>query len=145
MSRILIDTSVLIKWVHTAGEGEVAEARALRSAHVASDLQAHIIDLAVYEMGNVLLRALKWPPSDVADQIDDLLTIVGPPLPLSLDLVRPAAALAHQHRLTFYDACWAATAQALDLPFVSADKALLAAGLAESPSVIVKRLRLSMS
>jgi hypothetical protein len=36
-----------------------------------------MLDLALYEIGNVLLRALHWDPADVADQLDDLLAIVG--------------------------------------------------------------------
>jgi predicted nucleic acid-binding protein len=51
----LVDTSVLIKWFHS--EGELPHARALRSAHVAGELDAHILDLATYELGNVLVRA----------------------------------------------------------------------------------------
>lgn len=46
---------MLIKWFHS--EGELPHARALRSAHVAGELDAHILDLATYELGNVLVRA----------------------------------------------------------------------------------------
>lgn len=48
---------MLIKWFHSEGEGELPHARALRSAHVAGELDAHILDLATYELGNVLVRA----------------------------------------------------------------------------------------
>ena len=54
MTRVLIDTSVLIKWFHSKGESELDAARALRSAHLRGEIQAHVIDLAVYEVGNVL-------------------------------------------------------------------------------------------
>jgi hypothetical protein len=43
---------------------------------------------------------------DVADQLDDLLAIVGPPLTISPDWLRQAALLAYQHDLAFYDASW---------------------------------------
>ena len=142
MTRLLIDTSVLIKWFHQAGESELVEARALRDAHVRGDLAAHILDLAVYEVGNVLARALRWPAGDVADQLDDLLAITGNPLVMTRGWLRDAAAVAEQHALSYYDACWAATAAALGIPLVSADRRLLAAGLAESPSATVARLKL---
>ena len=61
MTRLLIDTSVLIKWFHSDGESELEQARALRSAHVTGELDAHMLDLAIYEVGNVLTRALRWP------------------------------------------------------------------------------------
>lgn len=142
MTHLLIDTSVLIKWFHAEGEGELSESRALRSAHVAGDLDAHMLDLATYEVGNVLVRALRWEPAQVADQLDDLQTILGPPLLMTGDWLRHAAHLAHHHGLTFYDASWAAAAGKLNMTLVSADRKLLAAGLAESPSTTVARLKL---
>lgn len=54
-----------------------------------------------------------------------------------------AAVLAETHALSFYDASWAATVAALDVPLVSADRRLLAAGLAESPSAFATRLNLT--
>jgi len=142
VTHLLIDTSVLIKWFHADGEGELPEARALRSAHTSGDIDAHMLDLAIYEVGNVLLRALHWKPTQVADQLDDLRVILGPPLLMTEDWLRYAAHLAHRHSLTFYDAAWAATADNLNMTLVSADLQLLAAGLAESPATAVARLRL---
>ncbi|HYI57300.1 MAG TPA: type II toxin-antitoxin system VapC family toxin [Microlunatus sp.] len=142
MTHLLIDTSVLIKWFHGEGESELAESRILRRAHVSGDLDAHVLDLAVYEVGNDLLRALRWGPTEVADQLDDLHTVLGPPLVMTADWLRRAAALAHHHRLSFYDASWAAAADKLNMPLVSADRQLLATGLAESPSSTVARLKL---
>lgn len=142
MTRLLVDTSVLIKWFHRAGEAELNEARALRAAHVSGDLDAHILDLAVYEAGNVLVRSLNWPPDEVADQLDDLLAICGTPLVPTPQWLRDASNLANEHNLSFYDAAWAATARGLGVPLVSADAKLVDAHLAESPTQIVERLRL---
>lgn len=50
-------------------EHELSQARALRSAHIAGDLDAHVLDFAFYEVGNVLSRALRWTGVDVADQL----------------------------------------------------------------------------
>jgi hypothetical protein len=86
--------------------------------------------------------ALRWEPDDVADQLGDPRTVLGPPLVMTADWLRHAAALARTHTLSFYDASWAATAIALRMPLVSADTWLLAAGLAESPRDIVTRLKL---
>lgn len=143
MTRVLIDTSVLIKWFHDEGESEFAEARAIRDAHIRGDLDAHVLDLAIYEVGNVLTRALTWPASDVGDQLDDLLTIVGSPIVMAPGWLRDAATLAETHALSFYDASWAAAAAALGIRLVSADRRLLTAGLAETPSAVVSRFNLA--
>ena len=65
MTTLLVDTSVLIKWFHSEGETSLAEARAIRDANERGDLDARVIDLAVYEMGNLLLRSLHWSAADV--------------------------------------------------------------------------------
>jgi len=143
VSPLLLDTSVLIKWFHSTGEGDLAAARALRDAHLSGRLEVHVLDLAVYEVGNVLSRALRWPADEVAAQLDDLLTICGTPIVIQFDWLRDAATLAAEHGLTFYDAAWAATARGLSIPLVSADRELIAAGLALSPSVAAERLGLS--
>lgn len=142
MTRLLVDTSVLIKWFHEPGESEIPAARALRDAHVRGDLDAHILDLAVYEVGNVLVRALHWVAGDVADQLDDMLAITGPPMAMTQDWLRDASALAEEYRLSFYDASWAATAAALGIALVSADRRLVSAGLAETPTAAAARLKL---
>jgi len=143
MNHLLIDTSVLMKWFHDAGESEVAEARAIRNAHVSGVIEAHILDLAIYEVGNVLVRALRWPAQVVADQLDDLVTILGPPLVMAQEWLHNAAQLAEEHSLSFYDASWAGAAAALGMPLVSADRKLLASGLAETPTAAAGRLKLN--
>lgn len=145
MTRLLIDTSVLIKWFHSEGESELRQARALRSAHAAGELDAHMLDLAAYEVGNVLSRALNWTGDDVADQLEDLHAILGRPLVMTPVWLRRAATLAQTHALSFYDASWAAAAEELGIPLISADRQLLAAGLAESPTEIASRLKLSLT
>lgn len=142
MTSLLVDSSVVIKWFHEEGESEVTEARAIRDAHVDEEVDVRILDLAIYEVGNVLARALKWTAADIGDQLDDLLAIVGPPIVMERDWLRAAAVMAETHSLSFYDASWAACAGALGISLVSADRRLVAAGLAEKPSRVASRLNL---
>lgn len=143
MTAVLVDTSVVIKWFHAAGEPGLAAARAVRDAHQRGDIDARVIDLALYEIGNVLLTALHWPASDIADQLDDVIAVCGTPLATLPAWLRDAAVLGVAHRLSFYDAVWAASARALNIALVSADAKLIAAGLAESPASLSRRLRLT--
>lgn len=139
---VVVDTSVIMKWFHAENEAEVGESRAILAAHRDEILVAHILDLGVYEFGNVLLRALRWSAEDTADQIEDLLVICGPPLVPAPQWRRDAALLAHQHQVTFYDALFAAAARALDAPLISMDQQLLAADLAETPAAFASRVGL---
>ncbi len=143
MTTLLVDTSVLVKWFHSEGESELEEARAIRDAAQRGDVQSRVIDLALYELGNVVLRSLAWTGSDVADQLDDLVVICGAPLAMTAEWFRQAATIGAIHGLTFSDAAWAAAAEGLGVSLVSSDRLLLAAGLAESPTAAAQRLRLS--
>lgn len=71
--------------------------------------------------------------------------IFGTPLLSSPEWLRDAADLASDHRLSFYDAAWAAAARGLGVPLISADRQLLAAGLAESATAAAQRLGLTVS
>jgi predicted nucleic acid-binding protein len=142
VTAIIVDTSVVLTWFHADGETEVVESRAVLAAHRDEVLTAHITELGVYELGNVLLRSLKWTAEDTADQLDDLLVICGPPLVLPPAWHRAAAALCQEHRLTFYDATFVAAARAMRTTLISSDRQLLAAGLAESPAAFARRFGL---
>ena len=142
MTTLLVDSSVIIKWFHHKGETEVNEARAIRDAHQRGDVDTRIIDLALYEIGNMLLDRLRWAAADIADQLDDLITICGVPFVTTPEWLRDAATLGTAHSLTFYDAAWAAAARGLGITLVSADAALLSVGLAESPTTAAGRLQI---
>lgn len=79
---MLIDSSVLVKWFHREDEAEVEQAEALRLARRNGVIRARMLDLAVYEVGNVLVKVLEWQPRAVADQLDVLRTVCGDPLVL---------------------------------------------------------------
>ncbi len=142
MTSLLIDTSVLIKWFHSDGESEVAASRSLLDAAQVGEIQAHVIDLGYYEIGNILLRSLGWSGSQVADQLMDLVLVCGAPLNVTMGWLHEAAELGERFGLTYYDAAWGAVARSLAIPLVSADKQLLATGLAESPTNVAQRLGL---
>jgi predicted nucleic acid-binding protein len=129
---VLADTSVVLKWVHEDGEADVPAARRLLAAHRAGTAQVLVLDLAAYEFGNVLLRALRQPARVVIDQLDLLRRMCGPFVHPAPSWHADAALLGEQHQLSYYDASWATAARALGCPLVSADRALLAAGLAVS-------------
>jgi hypothetical protein len=127
------------KWLHEEGESEVREARALRNAHVKGELDAHILDLAVTRSATCFSAHCTGQPMTLPTSWKTCKSSLARRLRWH-QLADIAANLGHTHGLSFYDACWAATA--LQIPLISADRQLLAAGLAESPTAITTRLRL---
>jgi predicted nucleic acid-binding protein len=139
MTDVVCDASIVLKWFHDEGEEGVEEARRLLAAHRSGRLTAWILDLTFYELGNVLLRALRWSAAEVAAQLDDVRFICAVLTPGSREL-RLAAQLAETHALTFYDAVYAAAARSRGAALATADRALLDSGAGELPAVIAARL-----
>lgn len=139
MTDVVCDASVVLKWFHAEGEHDVEDARRLLAAHRSASITAWILDLTLYELGNILLRALRWPAPQVADQLDDVRAICSVSTPGAVEQ-RLAAAVAEEHALTFYDAAYVAAARSRGALLATADKALLAAGVGESPATVAARL-----
>ena len=132
---VVCDASVALKWFHEAGEEEVAPSRALLETYAARRIDLVVLDLTVYEIGNVLVRALGLSPEQavtILDALDDICPHVAP----GPDELALAARLATEHRLTFYDATYAAVARARSATLATLDGALLGAGLGVRPSEI---------
>lgn len=122
--RIVVDTSVLIKWFKTRDEDLLKEARTLLAEVEARPLEVHVPALFLYEVGNILLVKTRLGPAGLDDAIDRLETlpvIVAPP---ATPLLKRAARLGRELGLTFYDASFLALAVELDCPCITADRRL---------------------
>lgn len=122
--KIVVDTSVLIKWFKTRDEDLSKEARALLREVETQPLEVHVPALLLYEVGNVLLLKTRLAPSgleDVIEQLEALPLTVAPP---AVPLLKRAARLGRELALTFYDASFLALAVELDCPYITADRRL---------------------
>lgn len=123
-SKIVIDTSVLIKWIKTRDEELRSEALALLRAIQRRPLEVTVPALLLYELGNLLLVKTRLDSIGVAaalEQVIELPIVVVNPEPHGL---RRAARLGRELALTFYDASFVALAEELDCVFVTADRRL---------------------
>lgn len=77
MTLVVGDASVVIKWQHEKGEAEVAEARALLAAHARGEVELRILDPVLYEVGNVLVRVLRWEAGRAATALDYISSVVA--------------------------------------------------------------------
>jgi predicted nucleic acid-binding protein len=122
--KIVVDTSVLIKWFKTRDEDLLKEARALLDAVETRALEVHVPALLLYEVGNILLLKTRLGLAglhDVIERLEALPFIVVPP---ATPLLKRAARLGRELELTFYDASFLALAAELDCPYITADRRL---------------------
>lgn len=142
MTAALCDASIVIKWFVT-DEPEVPEARAILAAHERGAVNALILDLTVYEVGNVLVKG-GLEGSRVARDLMNLEILIPEALALTPRARARTSHLAAEHSLTFYDAAYWAVAESMRIPLVSADTALIAAGGALSPTEFCARHNLTV-
>lgn len=127
------DASVVLGWV--LGETEAADT-ALLDDHVSGREPLVAPELLHYEVLNVLVRGAQLPAADAREAYDRLLALEIETYSLGHAEYTAALALAAEHRVTVYDASYAALAQALRCRFVTADRRLArtlsATGLVEA-------------
>jgi predicted nucleic acid-binding protein len=121
-AKLVVDTSVLIKWFKTRDEDLLKEARALLEEVETRPIETHVPALLLYEVGHILLLKTRLGLAGLDDVIDHLETlpfIVAPP---ATPLLKRATRLGRELGLTFYDASFLALAVELDCPYVTADR-----------------------
>ena len=96
------DTNILVYAQQMHGKAD--RARALFAA--GGKLSAQVLN----EFTAVARRKQRRDWREIAEAISDVLTVVDPPLPLTLDLHVTARAIAEDHGLSFYDALIVASA-----------------------------------
>lgn len=141
MRELLLDTSVLLKWFHRDGEDEIEQAEWHLQAHREGVVHAHVLDLGMYELGNVMVRALNRNAQQARAVLEATLALCGPPLALSDSALFAAADIAADDGLTFYDAAFAVAAREHGCTLISADRKLLASGHAITLTESLERLR----
>jgi predicted nucleic acid-binding protein len=137
---VVSDANVALKWFHSEGEEEVAEARALLDAHKERTLALSVLDLTAYEVGNALMRGRTGAGADQVATVLEALAEVCPALRPTPEELRRATQLVAEHDLTLYDAAYAAVAKGREATLATLDKALLKAGLGTRPSELAARL-----
>ncbi len=124
MTRIVVDTSVLVKWFKRTDEDLVEQADALLAEIEARQAEVHVPSLLLYEIGNVFLLKSRLNADEMDEaflNLEQLPLVVAPP---AAPLLAHAGRLGRELDLTFYDASFLALAVELDCAFVTADRRL---------------------
>ncbi|GAB4276125.1 MAG: hypothetical protein Kow0056_06390 [Coriobacteriia bacterium] len=120
--KVVVDSSVAVKWFLGEGEEHVAEARSLLDAHAAGTLELVAPDLLVLEVLNALKHRGVGDAALVAAA--EALRLARLEFHPVSELADDAARLAAAHDLTLYDAAFVALALDLDAELVTVDRKL---------------------
>jgi predicted nucleic acid-binding protein len=122
--RLVLDTSVLVKWFKTEGEELLNEAHALLMRIMDRHLEVHVPALLYYEIGNVLLQKSELEAGEVDRALHDVERLPLIAVPPVSTLLLGAGRMGREFRLTFYDASFVVLAAQLECRFVTADRLL---------------------
>jgi predicted nucleic acid-binding protein len=117
MNEVVLDASVVMKWLRAEGERHLEPARSLRSAYERGDLIVAAPPLLRLEIVNVAGRRWRWPERDLVElaaALDDL----------GFELVEPELARVAYwtaRGLTAYDAAYVAVAETAGVQLVTDD------------------------
>lgn len=137
---VVSDANVVLKWFHSEGEDEVGPARALLDAHKERTVAISVLDLTVYEVGNALMRGRAGASAEQAATVIEALGEICPSIRPSSEEMKAASRLAERHKLTLYDAAYAAVAQGRSAELVTLDRALLDVKLGRRPRELVSAI-----
>jgi len=122
MGDCVVDASVAIK-LFLDEPGSAAADALFAELTQTPPARFYVPDLFYSECANILwkyTRHFGYPVENARQDVTDLLALRLQTIS-SADLVAPALDLALQYDITAYDACYAALAQQLNLPLVTAD------------------------
>ncbi len=118
-ARVVVDSSVIVKWLSAEDEPHVEQADGLLRDCQAQRVELYAPELSKYEVGNALLKGKELGLREVRDALATTYSLPIHFLPESRELAERTYALAHRHRLTYYDAAFPALASALRATLVT--------------------------
>ena len=117
----VVDASVVLKWLLAEPS---AQAEALLEKHFNGGNPLVAPELLYYEIGNVLVTKTKLSTQETSDLFGYFIDLQIEPYSLGADEYKTSIDLAHQYKLSVYDAAYLGLAMALDTRLVTADRRL---------------------
>lgn len=118
--KIILDTSVIIKWFHQE-EIWAEQALRLRTAYLQGQIAIVVPWLLMYEVANVLRYNKEYSSEQVQTAVQSLFDMQLEWIAPSSSTINQAVQLAHTHDVTVYDATFAALAESYETIFFTAD------------------------
>lgn len=118
-SVYVLDASVIIKWF--SEEEYTDKALKLRDDFFKGEAELAVPDLLLYEVSNALRYNADFDENDVAEAVGSLFDLGMSVIVPNREVIDSAINLAYEHRITVYDAYYAALAKAIDFLLITAD------------------------
>jgi predicted nucleic acid-binding protein len=107
---LVLDASIVVKWYSALGEKGVPQAVDILERISGEEIEALVPDLLFYEVSNALVHKDGISPEKLQIAVSDLFTVGLKTITVDQTILQKSAALARQHKITVYDACYAVIA-----------------------------------
>lgn len=111
MTRLVVDSSVIVKWLNSTDEQDLENADKILSGALKGEIELLAPELAKYEIGNVLLLKKKLLPEEIELPIHALYYYPIQFIPESKELSMETYSLAFKLGITYYDASFLSLAR----------------------------------
>ncbi len=118
MKTLIVDSSVIVKWLNQTKEQSLEQADKILSEAREGKIELIAPELAKYEVGNVLITK-RVDPSNVKISLTTFYSLPITFIPESLDLAKKTYSLADGLRLTYYDASFLSLAKQYNATLVT--------------------------
>jgi len=119
MVRVVVDTSVVLKWLNQIDEKYIAEAEKLLEAAKLNKIQLLAPELLKYEIGNVLLVAKKLSGLEIEEALDFFYAIPINFIPETVSLAASSYEIGRNLNITYYDASFISLAKEYNATLVT--------------------------
>jgi predicted nucleic acid-binding protein len=120
-SALVLDASVGVKWFSPRNEASLAQALAIRDAHVSMQLLIIVPDLFYYEVNNALVHKDFFTNDMLHSAAATLFALDLFTYHINSFLMMDIVTTARQNNITTYDACYTAVARNNNCPLVTAN------------------------
>lgn len=119
MDTLIVDSSVITKWLNKKDEGNLDKVNLLLENTRNGKVELFAPELAKYEVGNVLLTSKKLTPNEANISLGTAyslpITFVGE----TEDLSKQTFEIAYKHGITYYDASFLSLAKQYNATLVT--------------------------
>lgn len=119
MKTLVIDTSVIVKWVNTHREKDTEKADKILDEVKNGQVELLAPELAKYELGNVLLKGKQLMPSEAYISLGTAYSLPITFVAESEEMSKDTYNLAFNHGITYYDASFMSLAKQYNATLVT--------------------------
>ena len=117
--NVVVDTSVITKWLNQNGENDVDMADRIMESALKGEIELIAPELSKYEYGNVLLRGKQLTPKEANISLGTAYSLPINFVSESEDLARETFTIAFNLGITYYDASFLSLAKKYDAVLVT--------------------------